>query len=517
MDLDGLSRPALAFGAVLVSLLVWPLAFARTATGGILTQGEQTPAAPTAEDGGPDAAVSTPGAPASPVADYLAPDPRALAAALVAQLPPTRVPDAALPAARGWNQGIGALGVVPLAFGAEFAATREGVAAGSESAVVSGDGGTPGATPLATGDTAAWWLVYSQGYRRWDRRDLEGEAAGGVAGDTVPARQDHFVALFRRSGETWTEAGRVTLPCPDRLDAINQVMVAPGRLWLLVRGQADLHGRCFDLLSFDGRTLRHDLAHATDGRDTSHLEDVDGDGTAEVVLDTSDDYVLCYACGVRFIAFELRRWDGARFVPVPLAAVEPDPALPESARSAVNRAVRLAQAGLWKGAYTLLRRSGGDGHPATVWVAALIRLHASARARHAHTTAYPLLGQVFYGDYATAVDVMRTYDAEVLFQARSPLVVASRAVTWDANLVAWLERTTSAALEVEPDLAEAHFIRGWARQLDNPARAEALNDVRRATLLAPGDPLFEAGLTILTRTQRFYDFLLRDPLPSATP
>jgi len=384
----------------------------------------------------------------------------ALAATLVAALPPTRTPDPDLPSAAGWNAGIGAIQVTALAAPA-------------------------GGPPI--------WLVHSAGHRHRSR--------------TAADHQDHFVAVYTREGDTWRSIDRIALSCPDRLDDVEQEAVTPERTWILARGSANAHNGCFDLLSFDGETLRSEIAHSSAGPDRSRLEDLNADGTPDAVLDTSDPYMLCYGCNVRLESLEVRQWDGQRFTPVrlePLAA-----SVPDRVRVPINQAVAWAQAGLWKSASIMLRRASTAymDHPAAVWNVALIKLQAEARAAHARRSAYPLLAQVFYGDYASAVATMRRHDAEALFGPQPPLVAGTPAQGWEANLVDWIERSTSAAIAEQPDLAAAYFIRGWARHIGNPIDGNALRDVQRAADFAPEEPLYSESATILTLERRFLDSL----------
>lgn len=387
---------------------------------------------------------------------------RALAATLLAELPATRTPDPALPSAEGWNAGIGEIQVTAL---------DEPV----------------GEQPL--------WLVHSAGQRH---RSLDAQD-----------HQDHFVALYARTGDTWRAVDRVALTCPDRLDRVQQVAVAPERTWILAQGGANAHNGCFDLLSFDGKTLRSEIAHRSSGPDRSRLEDLNGDGTPDVVLDTSDPYVLCYGCNLRLESFDVRQWDGQQFTPVRLQMLPSS--VPERVRVPINQAVAWAQAGLWKSAGIILRRASAayTDHPAAVWDVELIKLHAAARAAHARRSAYPLLAQVFYGDYTSAVATMRRHGAEALFGAQPPLVTGTPAQGWEANLVDWIERSTTPAIADQPDLAAAYFIRGWARHIGNPIDSNALRDIQRAADFAPDEPLYAESATILALERRFLDSLRR--------
>src|SRR5690606_31354764 len=76
-----------------------------------------------------------------------------------------------------------------------------------------------------------------------------------------------------------------------------------------------------------------------------YLEDLDGDGIAEVVLDASDYYVYCYACGVVAWSEILYRWVDGRPMEVPIAAVASDN---QAAHDLTEQAAILAEAGLWR-------------------------------------------------------------------------------------------------------------------------------------------------------------------------
>jgi hypothetical protein len=53
------------------------------------------------------------------------------------------------------------------------------------------------------------------------------------------------------------------------------------------------------------------------------------------------------------------------------------------------------------------------------------------------------------------------------------------------------------ALEVEPNLAPAYFLRGWAYHLHDPQDSRAILDIDRAAQLAPQEPLFSEAAAYL--------------------
>ncbi len=419
-----------------------------------------------------------PGAPAGPAA----PDVRTPAAEAVAPPAPLR------PVAG------------PTAGAAAVAALRATLVAGM----------APTRTPIPSRWLAAPLLArgWETGIDDVDARPIDGAAGHWLVssrGARLPGAQRHFVAVYTYDG-AWHAVDEARLDCPDRLDSVATAPELPGRRWIVARGRAGAHDRCFDVLGFDARGIEHVIAYRTPGPDAHALRDVDGDGSAEIVLDATNPYVLCYTCGVQAVDYDVRRWDDGAWEPVALAPVG---AAAGTAAAQVDHAVMLARAGLWKDAATRVRRMGAGAFadPTTVWNAALIELHATGRARHAAQSRHPLLPHVLYGDYAAAVAPMRRVDVADLFGPRPPGVAGTPAEAWGGHLAVWLERATTAAVSADPELAPAFFVRGWARHLANPASRDAIRDVAHAAAMAPGDRLYNASAAYLEAERRFLDAL----------
>ncbi|MFZ5916678.1 MAG: hypothetical protein ACOYZ7_07085 [Chloroflexota bacterium] len=334
-------------------------------------------------------------------------------------------------------------------------------------------------------------------------------AVASNGGRYFEADQYHFVAIYAHQNGDWQELARHEFvpnfeaepmdPGADYFfdNSLAQVFIGPDRIWLQVDGGAGAHGGTYHLLSFDGQTLKVELANFTPSPGMVSAADLDGDGVQEVLFDASDPYVFCYACGVRKIAYQVFAWDSAN---EHMAEVTLQPLLmgqPQPLRDAVNPAVELAQAGLWQDAAAqieplqdlLAEYPDVDTQTAT-WDRLLIELHAEAMAAEVADSAYPLLANLFYGDYTAALDLMRPYSPAQLFSPDSPLIVGTVADGWLEALNDWIARSTTQALALEPDLAAAYFLRGWAAYLLDPYDAQALADVEKAVELAPGDPLF---------------------------
>ncbi|NJN83055.1 MAG: SH3 domain-containing protein [Caldilineaceae bacterium] len=234
------------------------------------------------------------------------------------------------------------------------------------------------------------------------------------------------------------------------------------------------------------------------------VADLNGDGVNELLMDATEYYVFCYACGVRRVHFDVWRWDGETMVPVTLAPL-PDSA-PAQLAQINDLALTFANADLWKDALATVDAAAivdtldPDSEVATTfgWNATDIRLNSQAkRAAVNDGGGYPLLENVFYGDYDVAVDLMREVSADQIFTATTPLVVGTVAEGWQSELSRTLIRNSGAALEVKPGLASAHFLRGWGTYLAKPDDPTVLEDLTNAAALAPNDTLYRDSVLYL--------------------
>ncbi len=339
----------------------------------------------------------------------------------------------------------------------------------------------PGSAPL--------WAVYSYGMRNWSL--------------TPPPSM--FFAIYTHDGN-WRELSYLELESagpemvsPDYLDegGVAQVQISPDRIWLEAHGGVGAHGGTYHLLSFDGTSLTVAVSATGSSPGVGELADVNGDGVLDVVIDASDYYVFCYACGVRLAQFVVYYWD-APDAQMMEATLQPFlMGQPQPMRDLVNPAVAAAEAGLWQEALALITQAEAllPSYPEAdawtlAWDAGLIRLHAQARQQDAASGPYPLLSNVFYGDYAAAVNLMRPYAPAQIFSTSSPLIVGTPAESWEGALSQHILDSANAALAIHPELAPAYFMRGWARYLADPADPQAGADVDQAVALAPDDAFF---------------------------
>ena len=328
---------------------------------------------------------------------------------------------------------------------------------------------------------------------------------------------NHFVAIYTQAGGQWRELARQefasedqTLAAPDYMEdgGLAQVQIEPSHTWLTLEGGVGAHSGVFNLLNFDGQALHVPVSGFSSSPGIWSIKDVNGDGIPDVILDATDYYVFCYACGVRKVGFQVFAWDQANGR---MLEQQINPMLMgqsgHPARTLTNEAVLLAQAGLWKDAAAVIaeaKQAAANVQPPftndTVdWDYGLIKLRASALASAVADSSYPLLSNVFYGDYAAAVDLMRPYSAQQIFSAQTPLVIGTTAESWVSELSSAITTTVESALMLKPDLAPAYFLRGWALYLADPIanRARAKTDVEKAAALAPDDALFRDAAAYL--------------------
>jgi hypothetical protein len=329
-----------------------------------------------------------------------------------------------------------------------------------------------------------YWLAYTAGMRSYQ-----------------PDRK-LSIAVYTHGPTGWQAVSRADLQCAEYLNSgdVKQVPLDPGSAWIVAASGVGAHGGCFELFSFDGATIRSQLQAFSPSPGMATVRDIFGDGANVVVLDQSEPYVFCYACGVRYPRFKVMTWDGTKLVEVPLATL-PDSA-PTDLKTLNDKAVALAQGGLWKDAQTMIGQAAArDPKDATVARnAGLIRLTAEAAAKGVNG-GYPLLGNVFYGDYDAALNVMRPFKPEDIFSATTPLVVGTAAQDWRRSLSEWLLKATNLAITARPDLAAPYFLRGWGLYLTQPMAAGVLADVEKAAQLAPNDPLFAQSAAYLKGKQ----------------
>lgn len=350
------------------------------------------------------------------------------------------------------------------------------------------------AFPLETADDSVLWLAHTTGIRSFDPEQSHVMAIYALddnGGWREVARREF---LFDNSGDDPTFS-------PDYLGeaGITQVQIEPDHLWIQAEGGVGAHSGVYGLFSFDGAFFTEQVSGFSSSPGLGRIENLNNDGINEVLLDATDYYVFCYACGVRAVSWSPYRWDGIQMVPVVLT--ELSAAASEPAQGFNKRLLALAEAGLWKDAQALLAEGGilSYREEALEWNQVYVRVNAEARQEVATgESAYPLLSHVFYGDYAAAVALMDEYGADGLFTPETELITGTVAMNWESELADRLVNNATAALDVQPGLAAAYFVRGWGAYIREYDETAAVADVQRAAELAPDNVLYQKSIEYLT-------------------
>ena len=311
--------------------------------------------------------------------------------------------------------------------------------------------------------------------------------------------QNHFVAIYTLENGDLNEINRVELQIPDYIGegSVKQVPVEPEGIWLQVMSGVGAHSGCFNMLRFDGGDIEHVLSDCASSPDAGEVRDLDGDGISEVLFNWSEDYVFCYACGVRIRDYQVWRWDGTQLVQVELT--ELTGSFPQELVQLNNRAVDLANGELWMDANQSIEGAleiSGDNET-VFWNAVLIDLIAESREEEVKRSQYPLLNSIFHGDYESAVDLMRSHRPWELFSIESALVSQTAAEGWEKEIQNWILLFTDKALEAEPDMAAAYFLRAWATYIVDKNDPRVMKNLRKAVVLNPKETLYSETLRYL--------------------
>jgi hypothetical protein len=226
------------------------------------------------------------------------------------------------------------------------------------------------------------------------------------------------------------------------------------------------------------------------------VQDLDGDGLGEVLLNASDDYVFCYACGIRVVSYKVLHWNGRALAQIKAEKLATSTAV--GLKQTNDQAVEFFNHSLMKDAHTAIEKAYAlDPTSETVkWNRALINLHADTRRQAAIDSQYPLLANMFYGDYDAALKVLRPYDLDEILSGpeTSPLIVGTAAEGYEDALTAYITSTATLALGANPNLAGAYYLRAWALHLAGGHDSQVIADTEKAVLLSPTDQLFAGTL-----------------------
>jgi hypothetical protein len=326
------------------------------------------------------------------------------------------------------------------------------------------------------------WAAFSTGFHSWD-----------------PPR-GHFVALYEWSGSGWVNLGQIDLSdggmvadevvySPDYNSAVTQAYLNREDVWLLVSGGVGAHGGLLVLLRHTGDALVPVATHFNSSPGAGFVEDVTGDGLHELVLDQTEAYIFCYACGVRLADYELRYWDGTALVShLPEAVTEGG--ISAENREAINQALLYARAGLWSDVANTLYGVDGGSNAAARRTLAWLRLTEAGRALYGYESPYPLLSRLFYGDYPGATFSFYEMTPQQILDPAGPWLVGTVGEIWMDPWLPEIVAISDRALALQPDNAGAWFLRGWAKYVLNSADASARADIAQAAALNPANVIY---------------------------
>ena len=309
----------------------------------------------------------------------------------------------------------------------------------------------------------------------------------------------HTVSVHEERESGWLELGRVELECVNYLDehSLKQVSIEPTGLWLAVQGGAGAHGGCLEVLRWDGLGLSLVISSFNSIPDAGSVTDLNGDGQLDLLLNNSDPYIFCYACGLQLYQARFFHWDGEKLAEAAPRLLPED--RPLHLRAINSHALALADAGLYADALDEIERAeiAAPSDPSVEWNALWIGHHLEVSRQLALVSPFPLLSHVFAGDWDFAFEVLWSMDSSTLF-SDTPIPAGSAAYGFEQTVGHLLIQNGNSALIVQPGRAEVHALVAWGEFLLNRDDTAVLSGLENAAELAPGDPRY-AELTNLFR------------------
>lgn len=279
----------------------------------------------------------------------------------------------------------------------------------------------------------------------------------------------HPLTIYEKVGTEFTVVATYAF-ADEYISTLEPIPVATSdKAFFAVSGGVGAHSSFAKIFSFDGTTLKVEVETGSDaGGGALKLVDANKDGQIDVIGDSTDYYVFCYACGVRIQGETIYAWNGTAFV---------EQTLQDSSDATLQRAIVYARAQRYADAAKQLSQVKPPTALADQWNVVLIERMIALR-QPSREDPYPFLSAIFFGDYDAAVKMMRGYDAAELvnptgrFFANTPADGFVDAVVW--NVVGF----TTLALEQDADLTSARFLRGWANTLLDPRNPAGIADLQ---------------------------------------
>ena len=300
------------------------------------------------------------------------------------------------------------------------------------------------------------------------------------------------VSIHAALPEGWKALGRVELECAEYLNefSVEQVDIDAANLWLTVAGGVGAHSGCLELLRWDGEELTVIISGFSSSPDAGSITDLNEDGQMDLLLNNSDPYIFCYACGVRQYWAQLFYWDGQTLMEVTPTSLADDQ--PPELRALNDRSAELAAASLFADALEQIEQAEAIApENATVaWNAIWIRHHLEASREEASESRYPLLNHVFAGDWEAAFDSLWEV-GPTTFVSDSPIPIDSAASGFEHIVGVLLAQYADTVLEVQPERASVHALGAWGRFLIDPNDPTVKSGLQLAAELAKADNRYE--------------------------
>lgn len=290
----------------------------------------------------------------------------------------------------------------------------------------------------------------------------------------------HPLTIYEKVGTDFTVVATYAF-ADEYISTLEPIPVAiSDKAFFAVSGGVGAHSSFAKIFSFDGTTLKVEVETGSDaGGGALKIVDVNDDGQVDLIGDSTDYYVFCYACGVRIQGETIYAWNGTAFV---------EQKLQDSPDATLQKAIEFARVQRYADAAKQLTQVTPPTTLQDQWNVVIIQRMIELRRPHREDP-YPFLSAIFYGDYDAAVKMMRTYDADELVNPAGPFFTNTAAdgfvdaVVW--NVVGF----TTIALEQDSTLTSAQFLRGWANTLLEPRNPAGIADLQA---VADRDPFYAA-------------------------
>ena len=240
------------------------------------------------------------------------------------------------------------------------------------------------------------------------------------------------------------------------------------------------------MLRWDGQVLSRFISSFNSIPDVGSVMDLNGDGQLDLLLNNSDPYIFCYACGLQLYMARFFHWDGEDLAEAAPRSLPDD--RPADLRAWNSHALALAEVGLYPDALIEIEQAQilASSDAIVHWNAAWIRHHLDVSRQLALASPFPVLSHVFAGDWDSSFDALWTMGVTNLF-GDTPIPAGSAAFGFEHVVGELLIQYGNNALALQPERAVIHALGAWGRYLVNRDDPAVRSGLLRAAELAPED------------------------------